>query len=391
MSGRSDPKWQAAGVAFVGTLLAGVGGIYLLQPALRLPLSALLHGGLTVLVLAVGMLTRAASPRLAIVRVLGFAAASPVVFASNWIWLLRGATIMGESYGEAIVAWLLYLGTTIGLTLGVVAGCKVAGWGLQRSNEAIGFRVRRAAQVVLALLVALTLLGSHASLRHPPYEPWLSSLPVIEDFGAPATWPATAWSSITATHGEPPSRYRELNVEGHRLRVFQRSSDYRFPATFVRWQGRSEWETPPVAECGVRDCTRANPLNQAPIRVRRDAQRGLWIIDQGDRFSSAVFTDDGARVGPTYASILSSAAPPLSWIIGAWTAVLLAFASMRWPRRRIEPEVPSALPYRAPIEPLDGTADDLRYRALLPDALALTICALNGAPLAAYFLHAVTG
>lgn len=390
MSGPYAPKWQAAGGVLVGILLGGV-GIYLLQPALRLPLSALLHGGLTVLVLAVGMLTRAASPRLAFVRVLGFAAASPVVFASNWVWLLRGATRSGDHYGETIVAWLLYLGTTFGLLMGVAAGCRVAEWALQRSIDGLGSRVRRAARVVLALLLALTLLGGHASLRHPPYERWLSSLPLMEDFGAPATWPATAWSSITATHGEPPSRYRELSVEGHRLRVFQQSSDYRFPATFVRWQGRSEWETPPVAECGVRDCTGANRLNRAPIRVRRDAQRGLWIIDQGDRLSSAVFTDDGARVGPSYASILSSAAPPLSWVIGAWTAMLLAFASMRWPRRRIEPEAPSALPYRAPIEPLDGTADDLRYRALLPDALALTICALNGAPLAAYFLHALVG
>jgi hypothetical protein len=359
---------------------------------MRLPLSALLHGALTVLVLAVGMLTRAASPRRAIVRVLGFAAASPAVFASQWIWLGRGATIMGESYGETILAWFLYVGTTAGLLLGVFAGCKVAGWGLQRSNEALGVGVRRAAQVALALLVALTLLGSLASLRHPPYERWLASLPLMEDFGAPAAWPATAWSSITAAGGAPPSRYRELSVEGHRLRVFQRLGDPRFPATFVRWQGRSEWETPPlVAEYGGPDSTRANRFNQAPILIRRDAQRGLWIIDQGDRLSSAVFTDDGARVGPTYASILSSAAPPLSWVIGAWTAVLLAFALLRWPRHRIEPEVPSASPYRAPIEPLDAMADDLRYRALLTDALTLTICSLHAAPLAAYFLSAFLG
>jgi hypothetical protein len=51
----------------------------------------------------------------------------------------------------------------------------------------------------------------------------------------------------------------------------------------------------------------------------------------------------------------------------------------------------SVAPYRAPLASLDGTADDLHYRRLLPHALALTVCALHAAPLAAYFLHAFAG
>ena len=51
----------------------------------------------------------------------------------------------------------------------------------------------------------------------------------------------------------------------------------------------------------------------------------------------------------------------------------------------------AGLPYRAPVAPLDVSADDLRCRALLPHAFALTVCTLHAAPLAAYFLSAVTG
>ena len=387
MSGRSIPGWRESGV-LVGILLAGA-GIYLLLPALRLPLSALLNGALTVLVLAVGMLTRAASPRLAIVRVLGFAAASPAVFASHYIWFLRGATRSGDFYGETMLAWLLYLGTTFGLLMGVAAGCRVAEWALQRSIDGLGSRVRRAAHVSLALLLALAVLGTQASLRHPLYERWLSSLPLSEDLGTPSAWPATAWSTATLS-GARQVRYLELIVSGRPLRVFQGLSFGRFTATIVRWQGRSGWETPPVTECGEGDCTRPNGFD-VPIRVRRDAERGLWVIDQGDRLHSAVFTDGGDRVQLTYARILSSAAPPRSWVVGAWGAALLAFASMRWSRRRGSNDVLAGLPYRAPVAPLDVSAVDLRCRALLPHALALTICALYAAPLAAYFLSAFTG
>jgi hypothetical protein len=241
----------------------------------------------------------------------------------------------------------------------------------------------RSPQTSLALLVLVALLGTHAARRRPPYERWLTSLPLRADLGVPTTWPAHAWTTITMAGGMV-MHHRDVRVDQQYLRVY-RGGD-RFAATRVCWQGltvrdaASEWST------GPHDCTRPNPSEGARLRVHRDDERGLWIVDHGGRHYSAAFTDLGVRVGPTYASILSSASPPASWVVDAWIAALLAVALLRWPRPRLNPAVPLATPYRTSL----GSAVSASP-AQLREAFALTICVLHAAPLAAYFLRAALG
>jgi hypothetical protein len=139
------------------------------------------------------------------------------------------------------------------------------------------------------------------------------------------------------------------------VRVHRDRSRGGFATVHACWQGPAVLEPAAARSIGTRGCAHPARAEGARLRERRDAGRGLWIVDLGDRHTSAAFTDRGARVGPTYASILSSAALPAS-------------------------------PYRAGrafAEPVDA--------ARLREAFALTICALNAAPLAASFLRALVG
>jgi hypothetical protein len=265
----------------------------------------------------------------------------------------------------------------------LAAGNFVAGKVTPAAGDKGTLRVRRAAQTSLALLVLVALLGTHAARRRPPYERWLTSLPLRADLGVPATWPADAWTTVT-TAGGVVTHHRDMRVDQQHLRVYRRGD--RFAATRVCWQGPSVGDAATERSTGPHDCTRPNRSEGARLRVYRDDERGLWIVDHGGRQYSAAFTDLGVRVGPTYASILSSASPPASWVIAAWIAALLAVALLRWSRPRLDPAAPLATPYRASLGS-DFPADAAELRA----AFALTICVLHAAPLAAYFLRAALG
>lgn len=235
------------------------------------------------------------------------------------------------------------------------------------------------------LLVIVALAGTHAVQVRPPYEQWLTSLPLRADVGDPTAWPAEVWTADATTRGAV-TEHRDVRIDGRYVRVYRDWRHGRFAAIYACWEGASVREPAADRAIGSRSCTRPDRPAGAPLRVRRDAARGLWIVDYGGRYGGAAFTDRGARVGPTYASILSSAAPPASWVVAAWVAALIAVALLRWPRARLDPAAPLASPYRA-----GPTVADAADPARLREAFALTICTLHAAPLAAFFLRATLG
>ncbi|TAK29337.1 MAG: hypothetical protein EPO40_10605 [Myxococcaceae bacterium] len=365
--------------------LVTIAGFCLVGRLVHRPVVVPLDAALTLTALVLGVLTWRDSPRRAVVRVLGFAATSSVAFAGTWIWLARGATLIGEGYADIILATVLYLGAAVGLVFAMAAGTFVADKVTPAAGGRGALRVRRAARTSLALLVFLALLGTHAARRGPPYERWLTSLPLRADLGVPATWPADAWTTLTAADGAV-THHRDLRVDQQYLRVYQYRRGDRFSGTHVCWQGQSVRDAATERSTGPHDCTRPNHSEGARLRVRRDEGRGLWIVDQGGRHDSGAFTDLGVRVGPSYASILSSAAPPASWVLAAWIAALLAVALLRWPWPRLVPAAALSTPYRSSLgSPVPADPAELRV------ALALTICVLHSAPLAAYFLRATLG
>lgn len=379
-----ERRWSVLTVVVGGALVVGA-GFCLAGPTAHRPVVVPLDAALTLIALVVGALTWRGSPRLAVVRVLGFAATPSVVFAGTCIWLARDVTLIGEGYADIITSMFLYLCGVVGFGVTLTAGSFIADRATRGPAPTGARRVRRAAQASLALLVIVALLGTHAALRRPPYERWLTSLPLRADLGVPTTWPADAWSAVTTSNGAV-MRYRDVRVDGRYLRVYQHRRADRFAGTHVCWRGRSVRETPADWWTGAHECTRPSRFDRAPLRVRRDHERGLWIVDHGGRHDSGAFTDLGARVGPTYASILSSAAPPLSWVVSAWVTVLLAVALLRWPRSPVSTAAPLVAPYRP--RPVAADPED---PVQLRDALALTIGALHAAPLAAYFLRAALG
>jgi len=377
-----ERRWSEWTISSVGALVV-VAGFILSGEAARRPVVVPLDAALTMIALAVGALTWRRSPRQAVAGVLGFAATPSVVFAGIWIWLARDATLIGEGYADTIHAMFLYVCAVVGFVVTLTAGYVIAGGATRGPAHTSERRVRRAAQASLTLLVFVALLGTWSATRRPPYEQWLTSLPLRADLGSPATWRSDAWSTATTSDRDAATYHRDVRVDGQLLRVFQHVGRNQFE---VCWQGLSFRGTPAGWSSGARHCTRPDYIDGAAVRVRRDDDRGLWVIDHGGRHSSAAFNDLGARVGPTYASILSSAAPPLSWVVSAWVAVLFAVALLRWPRPSVGIAAPFVAPYR-PRPAADAPDDPARLR----DAFALTLCALHSSPLVAYYLRAALG
>ncbi len=383
-----ERRWSEWTIVVVGALVVVAGlytGLFVANLTARRPVVVALDAVLTLLAFVVGALAWRGSPRQAVVRVLGFATTSSVVFAGTCLWLARDVTLIGEGYADIIMSMFLYVCGVAGFGVAALAGNFIADRATRGPAPTSARRVRRAAQASLAVLVFVAILGTHAVLRRPRYDRWLTSLPLRADFGAPETWPVGAWSTVT-TDGGAVKRYRDVRVDGQYLRVYGHPHDERFRGTTVCWLGLSVRETPAEWSSGAHECTRSSVLHGAPLRVRRDHDRGLWIVDHGGRHDSGAFNDLGARVGPTYASILSSAAPPASWVVSAWVALLFATALLRWPRPRGGAAVPLVAPYRP--RPAADEPDD---PAQLRDAFAVTVCALHAAPLAAYFLRAALG
>jgi len=81
----------------------------------------------------------------------------------------------------------------------------------------------------------------------------------------------------------------------------------------------------------------------------------------------------------------TSAAPPVSWVAAAWVAVLLAAVSLRWSRPRRRSDAMTS-PYRGIIRSVEEP-----HRALLGDAVVVTVGSLHAAPLAVYVLRAWVG
>lgn len=371
-------EWILGGL---GGLLCLFLGIDLVPRARRLPLAVPMDVALTVIALLVAVLPWRGSPRRAAVRVLGVAAMSSIVFAATSLWFARGVTQMGEGYGEYLFAFVLYLGAAVGLVVAWAVGTAVAD---TVTSEGTATGSRRAARAMLSLSVLLSCLGTHAAIRRPPYERWLSSVPVRADFGVPAAWPSIAWS-IVDDHEEAPRLYRDLHVDGQRLRVFRHGSAGGSSWTQVCWRSSSLGEGRPERPSGAHECTRPTRSRTARLLVRHDDDRGLWFVDYDVRHYGAAFTDLGVRVDPSYASILSSAAPPVSWVVASWAAALCAIALLR-ARTGVGPGAPPAAPYRT--QPAAAQPDDA---ARLREAFAFTVCALHSAPLAAYFVRAALG
>lgn len=380
-----DAPWPNWSVVIVTMLLMGA-GFCLVEEAVHRPVMVPVDAALSLVALAIGAVAWRASPSRAIVRVLSFVGASPVVFACVWMWLAREVTTRGEMYGEYVGAAIIYAFATASIVLAVGAA-SVVGERAQRGSASAGAAlVRRTAHVLLASLVLLALLGTYAALRRPAYERWLTSLPLRADFGALETWPDGAWQAApnpeAARH--QAVRYRELRIGRQLLRVYQTGETHRWTA--ICWRGLSSWETPPMPSSGGNTCTRSCELDGSPVRLRRDDDRGLWVIDYAGRHHSAVFNDLGARVALPYSAILSSAAPPGSWVVSAWVAAALAVALLRWPRQPAGTDAAPATPYRPrPVGSEPANPASLR------DALALTICATHAAPLAAFFVRALVG
>ncbi len=377
---RGDRGWSLSTVV-VALGLVFIAGFSIAESAAHDPVVVPVDAALTLVALVVGAVTWRGSARRAVVRVLGFAAAPPVVFACTWIWFAGGVTVVGETYGDTVMSVFLYVCGFIGLIVMLTAGNLIADTATRGSARTVARRVRRVAQTSLALLVIVTLLGTHAALRRPAYERWLTSLPLRADFGPPATWPTEAWSTIASPGSRGATHYRELRVDGQHLRVYRHGNQIN-----VCWPGVSGREGTDEGASNYHRCTRPDFVLEQAVRVRRDDARGLWVVDLGNRYSSGAFTDRGARVGPTYARILWSAAPPASWVVSAWVALLLAVALLRWPRRSGGPSASATTPYR-PLPIATEVADP----AMLRGAFAVTICAVHAAPLAAYFLRAALG